>query len=322
MEYLFDEIESCECIGSFEDEYVYDIEMNDESHTFIADDILVHNSLYLSYEYLLQSIKGYENMSIEQKRDVIININKLFLNQHNKEFMSEYYETRYGKNNHDFELETIALSGVWLDVKKRYAQILLWKDGDVYDLDRLKMKIKGLEMVKASYPKLSRDILKDMVRFMLENADDKYLVQKMNLRLMDLKKQWDEAPIEDVCENKGVNGYTKYIINDTLQCLVVAPKCPANVRALGNYNRIRQYNHLPGAPIYGGKVKVYQFRSGNDYDYFAFQSMEYPDWAPQYAPIDRNRMFQQFVLDPLNRITSAARLPELHLDGSIQISLF
>ena len=184
------------------------------------------------------------------------------------------------------------------------------------------MKIKGLEMVKASYPKLSRDILKDMVRFMLENADDMYLVQKMNLRLQGHKKQWSEAPIEDVCENKGVNGYTKYIVDDTQAGLMVMPKCPSNVRALGNYNRIRQYNHLSGQPIYGGKVKIYQFRNGNDYDYFGFQSMEYPEWADTYAPIDRNRMFQQFVLDPLNRITSAAKLPELHIDGSIQISLF
>ena len=38
------EIESIEEIGSFEDEYVYDLEMEDESHTFIANNILVHNT--------------------------------------------------------------------------------------------------------------------------------------------------------------------------------------------------------------------------------------------------------------------------------------
>lgn len=48
IEYVFDDIESCEMIGHFEDEYVYDVEVDDETHTFIANDILVHNSLFVS----------------------------------------------------------------------------------------------------------------------------------------------------------------------------------------------------------------------------------------------------------------------------------
>ena len=50
MEYVFDEVESCEMIGEFKDEYVYDIEVNDETHTFIGNDILVHNSLFVSFK--------------------------------------------------------------------------------------------------------------------------------------------------------------------------------------------------------------------------------------------------------------------------------
>ena len=78
MEYFLDDIETCECIGMFEDEYVYDIEVGDDTHTFIGNDILVHNSLYISYENLLKTIKGVENMSIEQKRDIIVNFNTGF----------------------------------------------------------------------------------------------------------------------------------------------------------------------------------------------------------------------------------------------------
>lgn len=50
IEYEFDEIELCEIIGEFDDEYVYDIEVDDETHTFIANDILVHNSLFVSFK--------------------------------------------------------------------------------------------------------------------------------------------------------------------------------------------------------------------------------------------------------------------------------
>lgn len=50
IEYKFDEIESCELIGEFNDEYVYDVEVDDDTHTFIANDILVHNSLFVSFK--------------------------------------------------------------------------------------------------------------------------------------------------------------------------------------------------------------------------------------------------------------------------------
>ena len=79
MEYIFEDIELCECIGEFEDEYVYDIEVDDESHTFIANDILVHNSLYISYNNILKTIKGYEDMTVAQKRDIIVDLNTKFM---------------------------------------------------------------------------------------------------------------------------------------------------------------------------------------------------------------------------------------------------
>lgn len=48
----FVEIEEIEEIGNFEDDWVYDLEMEDESHTFIANDILVHNtdSIFVSFK--------------------------------------------------------------------------------------------------------------------------------------------------------------------------------------------------------------------------------------------------------------------------------
>jgi hypothetical protein len=48
----FVEIEEIEEIGNFKDEWVYDLEMEDESHTFIANDILVHNtdSIFVSFK--------------------------------------------------------------------------------------------------------------------------------------------------------------------------------------------------------------------------------------------------------------------------------
>ena len=62
IEYYFEDIEYCEMIGEFEDEYVYDIEVDDDTHTFIGNNILVHNSLYISFTPVIEScgFKGDE----------------------------------------------------------------------------------------------------------------------------------------------------------------------------------------------------------------------------------------------------------------------
>ncbi|MBR5296277.1 MAG: hypothetical protein IKU29_00200 [Parabacteroides sp.] len=330
------EIECCEYLGEFEDEYVYDIEMNDPSHTFIANNILVHNSIYTSYEPLLKSIQGYEQMTTEIKRDIIVTINKEYLDKHNREFMEEYYETRHCRDMvHEFELETVALSGVWLNVKKRYSQLLLWKDGKTYELDNLPMKTKGLEIAKASYPTVARKCLQHMIRFLLNDAGENFLLQRLNIEMMKQKEIFMNTQLEDICGNMKVNGYTKYILDDTDEDgLVVADKCPSNVRALGTYNWFRNVYNLPGDPIYGGKLKWYCWTNGvvrkkgkknpkfENVKYFAFQSGSYPKWADQYAPVNRCVMYEKMLLDPFNRIIESAGIGKLYSDGALQSSLF
>lgn len=336
LEYIFDEIEYCECIGEFEEEYVYDIEMGDETHTFIANDILVHNSLYISYENLLSTIEGYENLTLDDICKLLVKFNTEFMDKHNFDFMKEYYATRHVESIHNFELETIALSGVWLDVKKRYAQILLWKDGKYYDTDDLPMKVKGLEIVKSSVPTQARKGLKRMVRSLLEDDGSGFLIQRLNIKMQQELNEWKQADLEDICGNMKVNGYTKYILDDANPSgLIVAPKCPPNVKALGNYNRLRNVYNLPGDPLYGGKIKWYLYNpcstpgkrikgtiKTESAQYFGFQSRNYPKWADKYAPISKSMMFQQFMLDPFNRIINAIGLQSLNIDGSISMQLF
>jgi len=62
IEYFLDELESCEEIGEFRDEYVYDIEVDDNTHTFIGNDILVHNSLFVSFKPALDHCEWRNNI--------------------------------------------------------------------------------------------------------------------------------------------------------------------------------------------------------------------------------------------------------------------
>lgn len=325
MNWKFDDIEVCEQIGEFDEEYVYDIEVDDDSHTFIANDILVHNSIYSSFSTLLKTIKGIGGMSIEEKARIIVDLNLNVVDKHNEEFIAEYYKSRHAKSVHAFEMETLCKSAAFLDVKKRYAQLLLWKDGKYYDVDDLPLKVKGLEMIKASIPKAARECLKRLVRYLLEDEDDKYLIQRINIKMQEEKKKFYESSIEDMSANIKVNNYTKYITDDSGNGpLLYNPGTPFNCKAVGNYNWYRNKYKLSGEPIYGGKLKIYQFYpyGSKTPEWFAFTSMSYPEWANKYAPISKNLMFQQYVIDPFNRILNAIGYKSLNTDGSIQLDLF
>ena len=287
------------------------------------------DSLYISYELLVKTIDGYENMSAEEKGKVVVGFNTGYLDAHNRATMDEHYKARFVNSVQNFELETLALSGVWLDVKKRYAQVLLWKDGKTYSIeDGLPMKAKGLEIIKASYPKQTREGLQRLVRYLLEDdGDSEYLLHRLNMKMQEEKRLYFTADIDDICASMKVNNYKQYVINDNLPTgLMVAAKCPPNVRAAGNYNRIRQVYNLPGDPIYGGKVKYFVYYpmgtvKKDNVEYFAYQAKNYPKWADKYAPIAKDVMFQKFTLDPFNRIIEAIGVGTLNLDGSIQMGM-
>lgn len=285
------------------------------------------DSLYLCYEPLLKTIKGYKNMSVDRLRDIIVDINTKFLDKHNKEFIADYYAKRFGKSVHDFELEVIMLSGIWLDVKKRYAGIELWKDGECYDLDKLEMKIKGLEMIKSSFPALSRKQLTEIVRYMLETSTQPYLIQRLNKLTREKYDEFMNANVESVSGSVRVNGYHKYCISDdgNNPAPIFADKCPWNVRALASYNYLINKYHHTNQNMSGGQFKWYVIKNDNRNDvenYFAYDASNYPEWAIKEAPINRRAMFQKTVLDPINRLFEANNMPLLNIDGSIQMSLF
>lgn len=285
------------------------------------------DSLYMSYEGLLNTIEGVEKMSVREKTELIVKINTEFLNQHNKEFMDAYFTERHCRDMvHEFELETVAKAGVWLNVKKRYAQILAWKDGKYFDEDDMPTKVKGLEIVKSSYPSLARKMLKQLVRDLIE-TEDKNLIHMLNIKMQQCKKEWQDADIESICPTTSVNNYYKYVITDnSIYGPEVEKGCPFAVRGLAMYNSIRQSRNLPGDPLYGGKMRYYIIKTPtnkNSQDqFFCFQGSNYPAWAPQYAPINRNAMFERCVLNPFNRILSAIGEKELSINGYIQVSLF
>lgn len=283
------------------------------------------DSSYINFGPVVQCIK---NINIKNDKEVCKFLESFadkYLNKYFDKILTEYIEGRHGKNYHVFELETIGKAGVWIGVKKRYAQAILWKDGRMYD--EPKMKVKGLEIIKGSYPSYSRSILKDLTKMLLlDDSDDKTLIHKLNQKMMLGKQEFMQRPIDDITEVIGVNDYWKNVENDSdPNGLVMKKGSSFNQKALAYYNWLINTKHLSGDNIYGGKVKCYPIKkvSPKSQDtYFAYQAGAYPQWADKYAPIDKESTFTKTVLEPINRILKPIGFKELHTDGSIEMDLF
>lgn len=287
-----EEIESCEKIGNFEDEYVYDVEVDDESHTFIANDILVHNSNYVTFQPALNSCDWNG-----EPRDFILKLVEVKLNDYLKEKFDEYAEKFNTKNIQALELEKVSRTSLMVS-KKKYILDLAWKEPGVYYKPQEKISPTGIEIVQGSTPAYVRQVLYEMLNLIFK--ENKSLTYKQIVdKLREYKEKYVLQNPDDISITKSIGDYEKYILEDKNE-LKIAMKCPINVKAAGIYNHLllnstyrNKYNLLNT----GDKVKYYYAKG--EYSVFGFIPGNHPyEIAPE---IDYDRQFAKTIVEPLNR---------------------
>ena len=293
MEFYFDEIESCEEIGTFEDEYVYDVEVDDDTHTFIANDILVHNSCYVTFAPVLKSC-DYAGNPV----DFILKIKELRLNAYLKKQFEIYAEKYNTKNIQDLELEKISYSAIMV-AKKKYILDLAWKDPGVLYKPQEKIKFVGVEIVQGSTPKYARKVLKEMIKMVCEKGKSlKYADVVKKLR--EYKREYVMQNPEDIAKTQAIGDYEKYCLEDKRE-IRLADKCPQNVRAASIYNYKvynskwkTKYNTIKT----GDKLKYYYTTDENEV--FGFLPGNFPfEFA---SAVNYDLQFQKTIIEPFNRI--------------------
>lgn len=310
-----EEIESCEQIGMFEDEYVYDIEVDDSTHTFIANDILVHNSCYLSFEECMNSCgwKGSE-------KDFIMKIYEYRLKDYISHVLQKYAEKWNGENFLSFELESIAKNAIWL-AKKKYMQNLVWTDPDIHYEELTRIKSKGFEIIQSSTPLFAREKLKDILKYIF-SVDDVQISELVKI-LKQMKKEFKLANIEQLTLNLRINNYSKYILSDSKDKTFEIDKgCPMHLRGAGYHNYLlnnSKFKNKYQLISDGEKIKMY-ISKDKSCDVFAFKSGEFPyEFAPE---IDYEAQFERCIIDPINRVLDAIGLQTLDKNLIYSSSLF
>jgi hypothetical protein len=317
MEYYLDDIDTIECIGDFNDEYVYDIEVDDETHTFIGNDILVHNSLYISMTPMMQSV-DYDGDELKW----ILHFNGAFVKHLFTNFLEEYAKPYGVKNIHDFELETINKSGLHI-MKKNYINNCVWEDG-VFHEDLSHYSAKGVEIVKSSTPLFVRENIWDFINYLFKNPH--------NLKMQDLlkivknkKKEFIMTDIEDISMTTSCSNYENKVIDDQtgVECVKGAHHSIKSA-ALHNYllNKNDQYKTKYDL-LRGGKIKYYFCKHdlGERFSYMrSFHPIEIVE--KEGVEIDYDTQFEKTFLKIANRFIEPIGLPVINKRLSVLNSIF
>lgn len=207
------------------------------------------------------------------------------------------------KENHRFEIkkEYISKAGFWV-AKKRYAQWMVLKNGIPCD----KLDVKGLDVVRSSFPKAFQDQMSGMLKDILMGKDNEYV----DTKLLAFKASMATLPVNKIAKGGAIKELSKYDNGswrkDGGESIASFEKgTPAHVKAGITYNRLLKFFNAPykHEPIRDGdKVKwVYLKNNPLGLETVAFKDYNDPkeimDFVEQY--IDRDKLY---VSDMENKV--------------------
>jgi DNA polymerase elongation subunit (family B) len=261
----------------------------------LAKTVVVYNdtdSTYMTFQPVLDSCDWKDN-----PKDFILKLKEEKLDKYFNEKFSEYAKKFNTENLQFFELEKIAYSGLMM-AKKKYVLDVAWADPGIDYEPQEKLSFTGVEIVQSSTPKFARKILKELVKYIFSKGKKLDYADAVK-KLKDYKSQFIMQEPDDICKGVSIGDYEKYVLDDRKE-IVLADKCPINVRSASVYNHIlfnskfkSKYNLIKT----GDKIKFY-YSKGKD-EVFGFIPANYPyEFAPE---IDYDRQFEKIIVEPFNR---------------------
>lgn len=292
-----------EQVEDFDNEYVYDVSMipdksvDEDTQTVIANDILVHNSNFLTFAPLFETLNlDVYGLPAKETVEFLVYFMKTKMDPYYDKVLEQYITSRNGENHMLFELEAVGGFGIWV-AKKKYVMAKLWQDGK-YVADKGDLKVTGLEIKQKAASKRVKSILKTFINtiFVRRGKIDSTTFFAM---CNNVKKSLHDATFDEMAKSTKLGNYDKYVLDEAK--LEFAPKAPVVVRGAARYNKLlKEHQLLHTYPLLKDDmfVKWYYDETGEPFVY----SAEYGcpvEFAPKFSV---DVQLEKLVFNPIKRL--------------------
>ena len=223
-------------------------------------------------------------------------------------FINKSYDI-YGKKFHnvdkhrfDIKQENVAKAGLWI-AKKRYAQWIINIEGHTVS----KLDVKGLDVVRSSFPPSFRKFMAEVLEDMLNDIDKVTLDDK----ILKFREHMKTLPLIEVMFPVGVKNVKKYVRRGDKPFGVRMKGTPVHVKSALNYNDMIKHLKLTKTfqgMINGEKIKwTYLKPNSMNLDTMALKGFEDPPEIENFVQTNINyeKVFDSAFANKLGDFYSA-----------------
>ncbi|HPM21254.1 MAG TPA: DNA polymerase domain-containing protein [Thermotogota bacterium] len=198
------------------------------------------------------------------------------------------------KDTHRFNIkqEMIAKNAIWL-AKKRYAMLVIDREGIPED----KLEIKGIDVVRSSFPFAFVGFLKQLLYDILNGLSE----DEVNNKILEFESQLKSTEASKLCKNTSVNNIKKFKETRSYYNSIfstIKKGAPVHVKSAIYFNDLLKYFKLDKhiVPITSGEKVIWCYLKNNPYhiDSLAYRGYEDPSEIINIIDtyIDRQKMYE------------------------------
>lgn len=329
---IYDEENDVEHIGSIIDiedlgvscKYVYDLEVEDDSHVFYANDILVHNSFFLNIDCVTKSFKKKYSLgddiakwSDDDKLNLwkyMDNFGENVLNPHQQELIKNYCHTEHPEVLR-YSMEYIGACGIY-EAKKHYGVYKILSEGpEIVN----KIKYSGIELKKATSPIKVKEILGDIYSGILTKN---WGESEFNEYLTNAYDEFKKLSIDDLAMWKGYNTAREAdgFLNMATGATGISSACTYYNQLIDKLGLGKKYEQI----MLGQKVRFCYILPDNEYgiSYIAYHDGQWPKEFNQIFHVDYDVMFDKLITSALKGFYEATRFSKMDPRKPILFDIF
>lgn len=258
------------------------------------------DSVYINFNPLMKKL-GKDGVKGENRVEILDRIGKVVEKQvinPSYDYLTEYMNNK--EKQMFMDREAIALTGFFLNKKKRYALSVNDMENVRYPVDSPKLKIMGIETQRSSTPPLAQSALKESIRRIL--TEDESSLQTL---VSDTHDQWMGCDYHDISYISSANNIAKYSDEKWNPKF----KCPGHLKGVLSHNKLSEQYGFQRIDE-GEKVALIKLKEPNR---FGIPLIAYPsggdiprelDESEMEKSIDRELLYQEKFLSPLKSICS------------------